>query len=413
MTDLNILWHKRLRLWVKELGKYGRLIFNDHFSIVLVALLGFGSFFYREQLVRLQQMDQAIVKLPVVAVVVFVLTATFHIGRPILLTKNPDKSYLFAQGEKWQSYWLKGVGLGMILPTILLTMMILLLAPFIVLATSWEYHQIVLLIVQVILLKMISLLYTYLNIFDLAFNWRRFPFKWSVPVVLAYSFIVSAPFHIYLLSVLIMGSFIWMGFQWHKRSLHVMRFNDVLEQETLRESTFYKWVSIFADVPRLQPSIKRRAFLDKSVAWLSKQMPNRYSFLYLRVLFRNNAYSGIWLRIMIFIAVMILLMNQIYLAVGLGGIGYILTIVQLVPIIHLYDNHPFQRLYPEQNIQHAIAFQKPILWIFTLQTSVYIVALLASLGLTTKVLLILVIWLVVAAAIVYAYVPWWAKQHIK
>lgn len=110
------LWQKRLSHFLNELGKYGRLIFNDHFSIILFMMLGFGAFFYQDQLVKLQAMDLATLKWPVLLSASLVLALFFHLGRPLLLTLDPDKSYLFARGKEWQAYWLKGTILAVVLP---------------------------------------------------------------------------------------------------------------------------------------------------------------------------------------------------------------------------------------------------------------------------------------------------------
>lgn len=413
MTDLTQLWHKRLRYFINELGKYGRLIFNDHFSIVLVILMGFGGFFYKEQLTQLQALEPATVRIPLLAAVVFLLVIVFNIGRPIWLTRDPDKSYLFAQGKAWHNYWLRGLSLGLVLPAFLLVGMVILVAPFLALVSAWQLTDLWLLVALLVLLKAVSYLFLYLNLFRVGFGVNAMQHNGFVAIVLFTSFVLPAPIHQLWLAGIVSGLLILALWRMRQRSAQMMQFNDVLEQEALRESTFYKWVSIFADVPHLQPSIKRRAFLDASIEWLSKKMPNRYSYLYLRVLFRNNAYSGIWVRVMLFIAVLILLTEHVYLAVGLGIMGYILTIVQLVPVIYLYDTHPFQRLYPEQKNQQATAFQYPIIWIFALQTSVYMLALLGSFGWTMTVLWLIAIWLVVAALIVWAYIPWWTRKPAK
>src|SRR5699024_1204060 len=108
MTSLAQLWQQRLSQFLKELGKYGRLIFNDHFSIILFVILGFGAFFYRDQLLRLQAMDTAAIRLPIIAISVILLAVCFQLGRPLWLTQDSDKSYLFARGKEWHAYWLKG-----------------------------------------------------------------------------------------------------------------------------------------------------------------------------------------------------------------------------------------------------------------------------------------------------------------
>ena len=135
MTQLAQLWRKRFGQLLNEVGKYGRLIFNDHFSIILFVILGFAGLFYRDQLIQLQNLDATLIRLPIILFSVFILGICFQVGRPILLTKDPDKSYLFAQGKEWHNYWLRGTLLGLSLPVLLLIGATALLMPFIQLVT--------------------------------------------------------------------------------------------------------------------------------------------------------------------------------------------------------------------------------------------------------------------------------------
>ncbi|HJF16729.1 MAG TPA: ABC transporter permease, partial [Globicatella sulfidifaciens] len=66
MKNLTELRQKRLQSLIKEMGKYGRLIFNDHFSVILFVILGFFMFFYREQLVVLQGDHTTVLKTPLI-----------------------------------------------------------------------------------------------------------------------------------------------------------------------------------------------------------------------------------------------------------------------------------------------------------------------------------------------------------
>lgn len=419
MTSLTQLWQKRFALFAKELGKYGRLIFNDHFSIILFVILGFGAFFYREQLLRLQSMDASAIRLPIIAIAVIVLGVTFQLGRPMWLTKDSDKSYLFARGKEWHVYWLKGTFLATLLPIISLLAVSVLLSPFISLVTAWTNEQLWLLCVCLALAKLLSFLLIYLNIFTLGLGKSQQPLsQWQhtlgFVIVLAFSLLMpTGPGHwlIFVGILAIVMTYVLWAFT--QRDQRLIQFEYVIEQEIARESTFYKWIAIFADVPHLVPSVKRRAFLDGLLDYLSKHLANRGSYMYLRMLFRNNAYSGVWLRVMMFIAVMLVLVDQLYIAMIIGAIGHILTIVQLVPLIHYYDAHPFQQLYPVRPAKQYQAFQPTMLIIFIIQTACYGIVWSFIQGINLNWAIVFITWLVIAAVLTYFYIPLWERKQNK
>ncbi|MGO4928568.1 ABC transporter permease [Fundicoccus sp. Sow4_F4] len=417
MTSLAQLWQKRFAQFAKELGKYGRLIFNDHFSIILFVILGFGAFFYREQLVRLQAMDTGSIRLPIIVIAVIILAVCFQLGKPMWLTKDSDKSYLFARGKEWHAYWLKGTLLAVILPVIILLAAVVLLSPFISLVTSWSSEQLLLLCVYLALAKVLSFVLIYLNIFTLGLGKIQQPLnQWhhtlAFVLVLTSSFLLpSRPWHILMFGIVLIGLSAYVLWALTQREQRLIQFEYVIEQETARESTFYKWIAIFADVPHLVPSVKRRAFLDGLLENLSKRLANRGSYMYLRMLFRNNAYSGVWLRVMLFIAVMLLLVDQLYMAMILGAIGHLLTVVQLVPLIHYYDAHPFQQLYPVQIAKQYQAFQPTMMIIFIIQTAFYALVWSFIQGFNFTWLLVAGTWLATAALLSYFYIPLWDRKQ--
>lgn len=419
MTSLTQLWQQRLSQFLKELGKYGRLIFNDHFSIILFVILGFGAFFYRDQLLRFQAMDPAAIRLPIIAISVILLAVCFQLGRPLWLTQDSDKSYLFARGKEWHAYWLKGTLLAATLPVIILIGAAVLLSPFISLVSAWTSEQLVILCAFLALAKVLSMLLIYLNIFTLGLGKTQAPLtQWqhtlAFVIILTLSLVIKAsPWHILVFALALAALSAYVAWGMSQRQQAVMQFEYVIEQEMARESTFYKWIAIFADVPHLVPSVKRRRYLDGLLDSISQRLANRDSYMYIRMLFRNNAYSGVWQRVMLFIGVLLILVDQAPIAIALGAIGHILTVVQLLPLIHYYDAHPFQQLYPVQHDQQYQAFQPTMMIIFILQTAFYSLVWLVVQGPTLSWLIALVAWLAIAGLLSYLYIPVWDRKQSK
>lgn len=419
MVDFKDLWQKRFSNYLKEIGKYSRLIINDHFSIILLIIGAFGALYYRELLLQLQAMDLSILRWVIILGVVAWLCLVFQFGRPIWLTSDPDKSYLFARGEEWHNYWLKSTLVSAIFPIVIISIATVLVMPFLQVISVWDLSLARLLVVYLALFKVISFMLLYLDIFNLGLGQiagrplSRGIHSLFVGIVLLFTFSVPSTANIAVPAVIISILTIYIIWAMTKRADRWVAFDYVVEEETLREASFYKWISIFADVPHLKPSVKRRAYLDGLVESMKTLNNDRYSFLFLRSLLRNNAYSGVWSRVMIFVSVLIVLTDNIWMLLGIGILSHILTLVQLVPLMTNYSHHPFQQIYPHRDGSIVKAFQKTTSVIILIQVVIYTIFALLSQALTVKLLMVVVTWFVVGILFIALYIPWWYIKNTK
>lgn len=417
MTELKQLFSKRFNYFLKEVGKYGRLIFNDHFSIILFVMLGFGALYYQQQMNYLQTINTADIKLPLTLLLAAVLSVVLLLGNPQWLVKDPDKSFLFARGEEWFTYWRKGILTGFVLPAILFTLLIILAFPLLELVTAWSISEAWLMIVLALLFQLNVYVRQYLRVLEVTADnrpvkvWLGFRFL----VYLGLSFWMNRPYHLVVLAggLLIEAALTFKTFQQNKQ--RSINFEFALDQSLQQEARFYKTVSAFADVPQVTPSIKRRKALDPLIERLSQPLMNRYGYMFLRVLFRNDAYSGIWIRIGIFITVLIAVTNDApIISFVLGTVGYIMTIVQLLPVLNIYHMHPQSRIYPVQDTsQRVFSFRLTLFLVFAVQTLFYLIALLISLSFTIEIVYILSGWITVMIFCNFIYFNFWTKKHLK
>ena len=94
---LNNLFSKRRTRYVKEMMKYGRLIFNDHFVLLLFLLVGAGGFAYSDYLDTLTQgmMQPRLL----VGVIFYIITST---GSTTLLLEPADQVFLLPKEENFK-----------------------------------------------------------------------------------------------------------------------------------------------------------------------------------------------------------------------------------------------------------------------------------------------------------------------
>ena len=99
---LNELFNKRQTNYIKEMMKYGRLIFNDHFVLILLLLLGAGGFTYSNYLDTLALGDYA----PRIFVA-FLYYIIVSMGSVNLLLEPADQIYLLPKEFAFKSIFKK------------------------------------------------------------------------------------------------------------------------------------------------------------------------------------------------------------------------------------------------------------------------------------------------------------------
>lgn len=400
---LSELWQFRLGLLLKELGKYSRLIINDHFSVILLVLLAFAGIYYQEVLSLLEGRQTSGILFLIKSIVLLVLFLVTSMGQPIWLTEEADKAYLFSLGKAWFNYWKQSSLLSLPLPLIVSAILTSLAYPILERLGIWSWTNFYWVILSVLILQLFSIV-TYL------FR-ARAAFILSPRLVFVYRFLVltilifmNEPLNLIivaLLLILYLGLFIFTMRTW---SSQIIQFEYVVKQEARRKSRFYKWVSIFADVPQIIPEIHRRKVLDPILKYLDNRCTDAYSYHLSRLLLRHPVYSGIWLKVLIFIAfLMVWTSNPVFLFT-LGLLGHLMTLVQLIPLLTYHQKQTMMRVFPLIP-NYLKGFSTLMRFILYFQSLIY--------GLVGRNLGLILVWLLVAEGLLRFYVPWRYKALIN
>lgn len=417
MNNLQDLFKDRIMKRLKEIGKYSRLIFNDHLSIILFGLIGFLLLIYQQLLNQLSGEVSLTFRLGLTSLITLTLVLFIQFGSPYWLNEPADDAYLFGRGKEWLSYWRRGLFYSMGISALLLVPVVVILMPLIAAVSAWQANQSLLLIGIILLLKMLQLFNLHLNVMRTPRHpkdrFKAGAFMVSLAGLIFLSLWVGHPWHIglYLITILWLGLFTLMRYQRLKDGR--LNFHYAIQESLKQRARFYKFVSLFANVPEVVPSIKRRKFLDPLIQALTLKPMNRYQYYYLRLMMRNDIYSGIWIRVSLFIAIMYqMVKHSVLLSVLLGGIGYLLTTIQLLPILRLNHSHPFQKIYPVQDEQLRIrSFKQVLLQILMIQSLCYLLGLVIAMGFSLDVLLVLLLEVGILVGILYGYLPFWFHKY--
>lgn len=414
IKTLSDLWKLRMYKYSQRLGKYTRLIVNDHFMIIIMVILAFGALYYQQLLSELKSglanQHYAIILIFCLGIIMY----AFQMGSPLWLTHESDKSYLFAQGEMWSNYWLKGTLIGLIPSLLLLNVIVGLIYPFLILVSNWQASYLSLFLLLTSIAHIESALFIYLNIYSLGGRIKSHTLtQWDYALIWTSILMVTSqlpkPYNILLLVVILLLGAIYISCCMYRKNSKLINFEYVVDQELKREATFYRWISFFVDVPRVAPKVKRRRYLD-GILKVLKSLTNRpYSYLVVRKLFRNNAYSGVWFKLTSFFLIMILAVDSFYLSVILGIIAEVLTVIQLIPLLRQVSNQPILSLYPYKGDDSLLGTRKILNGVLLSQ----IIVLSLGVGFKAYAIVIVLSWVMVATILNYLYLPYWMKKHKK
>jgi ABC-2 type transport system permease protein len=124
--DIQTLFAQRRAKWRVQNLKYLRYVFNDHFVLVLMFLIGFLAYQYADFLKKLPDHW-----LPGYFVLFLASLMVLFVGRLATFVETADQQFLLAKEKAVQSYLGTAVRRSMILPAIIIFLLTLLLSPLV------------------------------------------------------------------------------------------------------------------------------------------------------------------------------------------------------------------------------------------------------------------------------------------
>lgn len=421
------LWQVRFQRLLREWLKYGRLVVSDHLALVSVIVVGFGGLYYRQLLTQLDTWTPNMVRMLISVVLWLIWWSFLRLGKPILLVHASDSSYILPRLPQWRKLWLVGASLAAIVPFMVMSLLTGIFIPLV-----WRYFEdgsamFIGLWLGLLLIKL-SLSVHFLNrasghkgIF-ISSDWLAV----MASSLFAYGLWLPVAVRISIWGSVVCAILVYVGLCYHRliqQPLNIEAFV-VLEEE--RQAAFYKWVSIFADVPQLKPPVKRRAYLDR----LLHKLPGGdtpVGYYAMRLLWRDTAYSGIAWRVFCFTVMLLLGMEAPYFLIIAGMLSSLLTVIQYVPLYRVTQQSPFMTLYPLMQEFQGIkrhpsfkahqrrslrSFQLVVLMMLLAQWLGYVVVLLMKGSLSlSQLVVILVSWWGMIALLIMIYLPWKCAQN--
>lgn len=296
MKNLHDVWRKRFLHYVNELQKYLKYVFTGHLAIVVVFVLGAGGYQYSEWLKTVPS------DFPGTWLVATVIGVLLSFSMPTTLIREPDQVYLLPLETKLMTYMKKALSWTFWSQLFIVIVPFIVAIPLLSQVSKVQPKTLGLVFIIMLLLK-------WWNVqVEFAFRWaNRGQGVWGDRIVRAFislAVLASAftmnPLYMLLLIFPIVFYFISWSRQLKGQPFPYEHFVKMEQNRMLR---FYRFANYFTDVPHIQGSIHRRAWLNGLYRLVPSHQKNAQDFLVFRTFVRTDDTFYLWLRLTLLSAI--------------------------------------------------------------------------------------------------------------
>lgn len=396
---MQALWKKRVQKHIQEQVKYLRLVFNDHFVIAIIFLLGALGYTYANAVKGLD--PRAWWLKPVLSLV---LLAAVSFGRLATLLKEADSVFLLPKESGLVTYLKSARLYSSWLPLIAMAFVTLLVAPLLLITKTVPAWHIAVVLITLVIIKdrrfSIQLRQWYQADETQATKWL------SLILDLA---IIASQLYQWLNLV---GVLVALGLAYYQRQqlvrvqkTQLFDWLAAVGAEDSRMGRIYRLYNLFTDVPGLSSQVKRRRYLDGLLKLITAKPANTYLYLYARGFLRGTEFSGLYIRLVVLGGIILCFSHIWWLSLALGLLLIYLVGFQLLPFYNQYDQIIFTHLYPVSTTKRIQAFSQLMRTLLLLQALLFSVILLVTLGMTIQVGLSVLALFVLVIGFVQFYLP--------
>ncbi|MDR0921405.1 MAG: ABC transporter permease [Lactobacillales bacterium] len=345
-------YKKRSSKHLTRMMKYMRYVFNDHFVLVCLFLLG-GVGFYYSQLVK--TLPENFFWGKVAALLVFI--GMIQVGKLATLSENADMVFLLPK-EKQMLDYLKGAFYhSLLLPFVACFLIAGFLMPLIVVSTGNSFTSFFAYVLLLFIFKWIDLELKLQRIYqnNEAFVKKYFTINLVVAFILFALSLWVTPF------VVVLGAIWWMVLGRvlnHRLNQEPLDWEKMVATERARMHRIYQFIALFTDVPEITSSVKRRKWLDGLLKKIQTTSKNTYFYLFSRGFLRGTEYSGLVIRLVVVGGLVLFFLKENWIAAGVALLFTYLIGFQLIPMYTQFDYMVMTRLYPVQSGNKRASVQK-------------------------------------------------------
>ncbi|EHJ07774.1 ABC transporter permease EcsB [Staphylococcus simiae] len=394
MRDLAVeLFNKRLKALRKEKMYYNKFIFNGHFMVFLLILLGAFIFGYGEWLQHIPDN----VNFALIAAIILGIISIFPI-RPLLT--EADKLFLLPFEKHMTKYMNMSLIYSYFSKISLSVIILVVMFPLFYQINHKAFIFYVFVIIS-------ALLFPYLG---LRLRWQSYQSRFSLVatnMILLVTYIISyylllGP-KLYLACVLLLIPVI---FEWILKKVkpqYLYPWERMIAVEQRHHMNYYKFVNMFTDVKHLKESAVRRKYLDvllnvpKGKKFNSNAM---YLFLFKRSFVRGRDAFNIIFRLIIIAVLLMVWLPYTIVTIIIGALFMYLILLQMAQFYSQQAYGLWPQVWPVADSKVIKGYEQ------------FLYRLMIVIGIILSVTFIMTHWILAYAAIVFFIVGWLTIRSI-
>ncbi|WP_227395813.1 ABC transporter permease [Jeotgalibacillus aurantiacus] len=365
MKNVHDIWKDRLQDYNKELQKYLRYIFNGHLMFVIIFAVGGGGFAYSNWI---QTLDSSF---PSAIVIAAVLAVAATMSPVYTYLKEADKVYLTPLEGQMKQYFVNALVTSFMFQAYIVVVLLAVAMPLYVQTAGATFGDFFLLLIAVLALKIWNLVmrWTILRYQESFYHYIDTGFRFVLNLAFLWALFAQVPTWVVVaIAAILAGYLIAFRIITVEKTL---KWELLIDLETLRLHRFYRFANLFTDVPHLKGQAKRRKWLDPILDRSKYGQSMSYYYLYVRTFLRSDEYFGLWVRLTIIASVIIIGSGVIWIKIGTALLFLYLTGFQLIPMMKKHELKIWPDLYPLSSSMKADAFRKVLVNTLAAQAAVF------------------------------------------
>ena len=336
----NVRWKERFSLFMQEMQRYTRYIFNGHFVIVLVIGLGGLAYYYSEWVDTLDSSFPAALLLAVVMAIPLTNSPVYT------FLKEPDMFFLLPVETKLNDYFRRSIRLSLVFQGYILLMFLAVSMPLYAAVEDGQLKDFFYLFAILLVVKY----------FNIRIKWSILHFQEDsvrhIDSVVRYLLNFGLAFLLFskasiVFVFLLFAVLVVLFLYFEKTTKHkLLKWELLIELENKRMMAFYRFANMFTDVPKLKEKIKRRQWLNPVMSLVGYRHDNTYSYLYVRTFCRSSDYLGLFVRLTLIGGFVLLSLTSLIPQIIGAGLFVYVTGFQLIAIRRQHENMIWHDLYP-------------------------------------------------------------------
>lgn len=405
---LKSLFQKRTTAYVKELVKYARFIFNDHFTLIIFMLIGIGGYAYSNYL---DTLTTGLIGPRIFVSFIFFLAVTS--GSVTTLVERADQIFLLPKEKEFHSILKRMVLTSYLEKLLVIGATTFVTFPIFVATLNAQVSDGLWLFFALAAVKWLNHVFKLSPFFHQRGENQRqkeiFVWLGSLAAIISLVFVT-----IEITAILVIAFALFLAFLFFTEKIyfkHLIKWETLITTEEGRLHRLYRVIEMFTDVPNMATKVKRLTWLDSVLNTLSQSYPEAPYYYTLRTVARNTEYSMLVLRVTLVGSILLMTTDSLMLSILLMILFLYMIGFQLISLTNEIDHLPQFQIYP---IADGIKTKSILLIIFQILIFASILLTLSAIvNLGWMAGILLVFGVVFTYAFSYFYAPKRLKKNEK